>query len=281
MSEIFDNLRNEDDKMVNDLDRIIYKVEKMYSQAELDAKLSDLETRHQVEIAGAQNIREQWKIVPDHPDYEASTMGRVRRCTASQRSSVGFILKPTTTGKYLAVSMDGNTVSIHRIVARTFLGECPDGMQVDHLDSNKEHNCIQNLEYVTLGENIKRADEAGLIRYYSDSNGRSRLSNAQVSEIKSLLQSGSTTVECAERFGVSIDIIQHIKRGERYKEVPTDAAKKALALRESRVRLEEAEWWHKKLHQATGIPCDNLNTLMGCFKISGMRAVVCELGVKP
>lgn len=45
----------------------------------------------------------------------------------------------------------------------------------------------------------------------------------------------------------------------------------------ARARLTESEWWHQKLHTATGSYCDNLNTLMGCFKITGLRADLFDL----
>jgi len=45
MNEIFDNLRSPDDKLVNDLDRIIHKAERMYTQAEMDAALQSATER--------------------------------------------------------------------------------------------------------------------------------------------------------------------------------------------------------------------------------------------
>lgn len=40
MTEIFDNLRSPDDKLVNDMDRIIHKAERMYTQAEVNAAVA-------------------------------------------------------------------------------------------------------------------------------------------------------------------------------------------------------------------------------------------------
>ena len=46
---------------------------------------------------------------------------------------------------------------IHRLVYECFNGDIPDGMQINHIDSNRQNNCIDNLEIVTKSENMKHA----------------------------------------------------------------------------------------------------------------------------
>lgn len=46
---------------------------------------------------------------------------------------------------------------IHRLVAETFLGKCPKGMEVHHIDNNKLNNDISNLKYVSRESNMIRA----------------------------------------------------------------------------------------------------------------------------
>lgn len=45
------------------------------------------------------------------------------------------------------------TMSIHKLVARTFIGERPKGYDIDHKDGNKLNNHVSNLHYVTRKEN--------------------------------------------------------------------------------------------------------------------------------
>ena len=52
------------------------------------------------------------------------------------------------------------TIKVHKLVANAFLGKS--NLQVDHIDGNKLNNKLNNLEYVTPKENIRRAWEKGL-----------------------------------------------------------------------------------------------------------------------
>ena len=107
-----------------------------------------------------------WQIIPQWPDYEVSTYGRVRRATPYRSTQVGRILKPYLLKGYPAVMFrkDGKRkhICIHRLVANVFLGPCPDGMEVNHKDGSTTHNHVTNLEYMTPRENMDHAVALGL-----------------------------------------------------------------------------------------------------------------------
>ena len=49
-------------------------------------------------------------------------------------------------------------VMIHKAVAECWLGDCPDGFEVDHIDRNPHNNHYSNLRYVTKSEQMKNRD---------------------------------------------------------------------------------------------------------------------------
>lgn len=53
-------------------------------------------------------------------------------------------------------------IMIHRIVAECWLGECPKGMEVDHIDRNPHNNDYRNLRYVTKSEQMKNRDHTNI-----------------------------------------------------------------------------------------------------------------------
>jgi hypothetical protein len=116
-------------------------------------------------------INEEWRKIPNYPNYEVSNFGRVRSLTREinqfghkqtyKRIMRGKILKPRKqNGGYLLINLskDGTryAVTVHRLVAKCFLTD-HEGNDVNHKDGNKTNNCLSNLEYVTRSENIKHA----------------------------------------------------------------------------------------------------------------------------
>lgn len=53
-------------------------------------------------------------------------------------------------------------VMIHCVVAECWLGDCPKGMEVDHIDQNSHNNDYRNLRYVTKNEQMKNRDHSNI-----------------------------------------------------------------------------------------------------------------------
>jgi hypothetical protein len=89
--------------------------------------------------------------------YEVSNMGRVKSITKVNKKET--ILKHHCDKKgYLRIVIIKKTIRIHTLVAYAFLGERPEGMQIDHKDRNKANNHLSNLKYCTSSENMRNTN---------------------------------------------------------------------------------------------------------------------------
>lgn len=95
---------------------------------------------------------ESWAPIPDHDGWEVSSEGRVWS-RPRYRTRGGMLARFETSRGYLAVKLGQKTVDVHRIVASAFLGPCPDGLEVRHLDGDATNPRLSNLAYGTKVEN--------------------------------------------------------------------------------------------------------------------------------
>lgn len=96
-----------------------------------------------------------WKDIKGYEGlYQVSNKGRVK----SIRFRKEKILHQNKVRGYLRTILSKNGVKIqyqtHRLVYKTFEGDIPNGLQVNHIDENKENNCVENLNLMTPKENI-------------------------------------------------------------------------------------------------------------------------------
>ena len=76
-----------------------------------------------------------------------------------RRAVPACTLKPKADrGGYLVVTLYGGrkrrSATVHQLVAAAFLGECPAGQIVRHLDGNPANNTASNLAYGTHSQNL-------------------------------------------------------------------------------------------------------------------------------
>ena len=100
-----------------------------------------------------------WKPLRNFPSYNGSTEGRIMNIR-TQRILKTFINEKGYEKVCLRKNNQQYTVSVHKVIAETFLGEHP-GMDVRHKDLNRSNNRPDNLEWCTRAETISDAFERG------------------------------------------------------------------------------------------------------------------------
>lgn len=120
---------------------------------------------------------ELWKDIPGYEGiYQASNCGQIRstpgKVTSNKRYGVRHwesrILKGrgnnAVTGSRVSLWKDGKVKDwlVARLVAMTFLGEPQEGYTVNHKDGNRFNNHIDNLEWLSRGDNIRHGFKTGL-----------------------------------------------------------------------------------------------------------------------
>lgn len=123
---------------------------------------------------------EVWKPIEGF-DYSVSNHGNVK-------NSRGRVLKPWLINSgYLCINLYQDKVKyrflVHRLVAAAFIG-LPEGLVVNHLDSNRINNAADNLEVTTQLGNLQHAKDAGRMEYNKPTVGL-KLPNRGESSIKS------------------------------------------------------------------------------------------------
>lgn len=83
--------------------------------------------------------------------------------TKNNIGKISVSTKPSPDG-YVYVRMKKGKYKIHRLVAQMFLDNPENKPVVNHKDGNKCNNFVENLEFVSVADNVKHALETGLIK---------------------------------------------------------------------------------------------------------------------
>ena len=174
---------------------------------------------------------EMWKdIVGYEGKYQISSFGRVKgldreiiygdKSKGQYHTKKESILKPTLTGKYEMIRLEGNnSVTVHSLVANAFLPKIEGKNYVNHIDQNPLNNFYKNLEWCTQSENIIDANSKGNGNI-GEKQSDAKLTDKDVEQIRILLKDRSyKQVDIAQRFKVCPTTISDIKHGRKWSHV--------------------------------------------------------------
>lgn len=110
------------------------------------------------------NITEAWAVCPGYPDYLVSTDGNFMRGidSKSKKFRAGYRLKvfknKNTAYGNIVLCLDGKPKpnNAHRLVAQAFIPNPGNLKEVDHINSNRMDNRVENLRWVSSSENNRR-----------------------------------------------------------------------------------------------------------------------------
>lgn len=154
---------------------------------------------------------ELWADITWKPSHQISTKGRVRN------SRTGYILTPFPDRYgYLRVSLGNyDNVYIHKLVCETFHGAPPDdSYQVNHIDCNRQNNCVENLEWCTASHNVYWGVLHGNVNPQIGLD-RAREANLKPVIIVELNRIFDSVKDCAEFLGVAPTNVSRCLKGSR------------------------------------------------------------------
>lgn len=117
--------------------------------------------------------------MPDWPEYDVSSLGRVRSIDRLLTDSLGRTRLQRGVPKRTWVDAGGyrrvelarggkrQGPGVHRLVALAFIGPPQSGHEVRHLDNDSLDNCASNLAWGTHGENVRDTIAAGHYRNHN------------------------------------------------------------------------------------------------------------------
>lgn len=167
---------------------------------------------------------EEWRpILGTNGRYVVSNFGRIQNLFP--KKGANCILAGVNDGKgYRRIPLTAHGRPrrlwlIHQLVALAFLGDCPKGKNINHIDSNRANNRADNLEYVTQLENQRHSWRTNNRKppHHGEATHFAKLTEQDVIRIRDLRSHGLTYAEIAIGFNTKPANIWHICTGRTWK----------------------------------------------------------------
>jgi len=147
---------------------------------------------------------EEWREIPSHPSYEASTEGRIR---LAKNQRVRKTQDSDFARPYQVISIYSRgkrrTFKIARLIWEAFHGYCE--QTIDHIDRNPANNNISNLRCISCEENYKNRT------IYKEKTNLYNLTTEKKIEIITKYKTGElTTWGIMKEYGIPINYMRMV-----------------------------------------------------------------------
>ena len=123
-----------------------------------------------------------------------------------------------TTGReqangYKVINIDGGQYYVHRVVWTAFMGDIPKGMEVDHIDGNKQSNHLDNLRLVTPKQNKQNYRTLEKYRQTNAGKGRNHTVAVERLDMEGNVLEIYPSMESVKEDGYSPNCVSQVLRG--------------------------------------------------------------------
>ncbi len=153
---------------------------------------------------------------------------------------------------------------VHCAVYEAFVGEIPLGMQINHLDGDKENNHLSNLELCTPAENIRHAYATGLNEgVKGEANHYAKVTSGEVLQMYEMFKLGYPNKHVGDIFGLHDRYISLVRHGRRWKWLFEEQSMyETVSLGRLKYPLPQCVYIYNKC-MTSRIPQDELGKLLG------------------
>lgn len=148
-----------------------------------------------------------WETIKDFNDYEVSTTGLIRN-RHTQKVLTPSKLRNGYMNIKLYKDFKQRNLLLHRVIAIAFIPNPNNLKTVNHKDSNRANNVLENLEWLTQSNNVIHGYINGLHCTKGVKNGNSKLT---VKKVLAIREDKRSYPEIAIDYGIAPTTVGNIK----------------------------------------------------------------------
>lgn len=160
-----------------------------------------------------------FKDIPGFEDYSVSKCGKVK---SNRRGKLLSVVNRKDGYQEVGIRKEKvkYVVMVHRLVAMTYLPNPENKPCVNHKDSVRDNNHVDNLEWCTQKENLEHASRKGrLIGKRGETNYGAVMDNETCHEICKAMQDGAKLSDLSRKYSINIKTLSNIKNGKRWLDI--------------------------------------------------------------